>query len=103
MSKNDQNTCVETPDTTPNARLRYSSLSEDIPLLLALSVCKVFPETAPSYRMQDGDSFSIFVLLYVEKKQRYGQLNMHNVTAKLVMCHLHKFHHSYRFKVRNSL
>ena len=41
MSKNDQNTCLETPDTTPNARLRYSSLSEDIPLLLALSVCKI--------------------------------------------------------------
>ena len=25
MSKNDQNTCLETPDTTPNARLRYLS------------------------------------------------------------------------------
>jgi hypothetical protein len=41
MSKNDQNTCLETPDTTPNARLRYSSFSEDIPLLLALSVFKI--------------------------------------------------------------
>jgi hypothetical protein len=39
--KNDQNTCLETLDTTPNARLRYPSLSEDIPLLLALSVCKI--------------------------------------------------------------
>ena len=37
-------------------------------------------------------------LLYVEKKQRYEQLN--DVTAKLIMCHLHKFHHSYCFKVK---
>ena len=44
-----------------------------------------------------------FSLLYVEKKQRYEQLNMDNATAKLVMRHLHKFHHSDRFKVRNSL
>ena len=37
MSKNDQNTCLETPDTTPNARLRYLSSYEDIPsLILAL-------------------------------------------------------------------
>ena len=36
-----KNTCLETPDTTPNARLRYSSLSEDISSLLALSVCKI--------------------------------------------------------------
>ena len=41
MSKNDQNTCLETPDTTPMQGLRYSSLSEDIPSLLALSVCKI--------------------------------------------------------------
>ena len=40
-SKNDQNTCLETPDTTPMQGLRYSSLSEDIPSLLALSVCKI--------------------------------------------------------------
>ena len=38
MSKNDQNTCLETPDTTPMQGLRYSSLSEYIPSLLALSV-----------------------------------------------------------------
>ena len=25
-----------------------------------------------------------------------NELNMHDATAKLVMCHLHKFHHSYR-------
>ena len=41
MSKNDQNTCLETPDTTPMEGLIYSSLSEDIPSLLALSVCKI--------------------------------------------------------------
>jgi hypothetical protein len=45
MSKNDQNTCLETPDTTPNARLRYLSLYEDILSLLALSVCKIKPRT----------------------------------------------------------
>jgi uncharacterized protein YlbG (UPF0298 family) len=42
-------------------------------------------------------------LLYVEKKRRYKLLNMDNATAKLVMRQLHKFHHSERFKVRNSL
>ena len=29
--------------------------------------------------------------------------NIQNVTAKLVMCHLHKFHRIYHFKVRNLL
>jgi hypothetical protein len=38
-------------------------------------------------------------LFYVEKKRRYKRLNMDNATAKLLMRHLHKFHH----KVRNSL
>ena len=42
-------------------------------------------------------------LSYVEKKRRYKRLNMDNATAKLVMRHLHKFHHKERFKVRNSL
>ena len=46
MSKNDQNTCLETPDTTPNASLRYLSLYEDIPSLLALSVCKIRPRAS---------------------------------------------------------
>jgi hypothetical protein len=40
---------------------------------------------------------------YVEKKPRYKRLNMDNATAKLVMRHLHKFHHIERFGVRNSL
>ena len=40
MSKNDQNTCLETPDTTPNARLRYLSSYEDIPSLILALVCK---------------------------------------------------------------
>ena len=41
MSKNDQNTCLETPDTTPNARLRYLSSYEDIPTLILALVCKI--------------------------------------------------------------
>jgi hypothetical protein len=50
MSKIDQNTCLETPDTTPNASVRYSSSSEDIPSSLALSVFKIRPRTSWQFR-----------------------------------------------------
>ena len=46
MSKNDQNTCLETPDTTPNARLRYLSSYEDIPSLILALVCKIRPRAS---------------------------------------------------------
>ena len=46
MSKNDQNTCLETPDTTPNARLRQLSSYEDIPSLILALVCKIRPRAS---------------------------------------------------------
>ena len=46
MSKNDQHTCLETPDTTPNARLRYLSSYEDIPSLILALVCKIRPRAS---------------------------------------------------------
>ena len=46
MSKNAQNTCLETPDTIPNARLRYLSSYEDIPSLILALVCKIRPRAS---------------------------------------------------------
>ena len=60
MSKNDQNTCLETPDTTPNARLRYLSSYEDIPSLILALLCKIRPraslgsDSGPVYTIPDS-------------------------------------------------